>query len=277
MIEVNKTYNENCLETMKRMPNDYIKLTVTSPPYDDLRTYNKNVGGNKDEYNGYSFPFEDIAKELYRVTQKGGIVVWVVSDAVQNGSESGTSFRQALFFKKVGFNIHDTMIYRKLNPPPNSGTRYQQMFEYMFVFSKGKPTTTNIGLRDRNNKCNDKRVYRKKKFSRNKDGEFNENEYFVKERVPDFNIWDFYVGGGNSTNDKIAFEHPAIFPEKLAYDHIKTWTNENDLVYDCFMGSGTTAKACISANRNWIGSEISKEYCEIIEKRLQPLRHNLFT
>ena len=271
MVELNNTYNENCLETMKRMPNDYVKLTVTSPPYDDLRTYNKNVGGNKDEFKGYSFPFEDIAKEFYRVTQKGGIVVWVVSDAVQNGSESGTSFRQALFFKEVGFNIHDTMIYRKLNPPPNSGTRYQQMFEYMFVFSKGKPTTTNIGLRDRSNKCNDKRVYRKKKFSRNKDGEFNENDYFVKERVPDFNIWDFYVGGGNSTNDKIAFEHPAIFPEELVKKHLESWSDENDLIYDPFMGSGTTSKMCLLLNRKYIGSELSSEYCEIERKRIEPI------
>jgi len=275
MVELNNTYNENCLETMKRMPNDYVKLTVTSPPYDDLRTYNKNVGGNKDEFNGYSFPFEDIAKELYRVTQKGGIVVWVVSDAVQNGSESGTSFRQALFFKEVGFNIHDTMIYRKLNPPPNSGTRYQQMFEYMFVFSKGKPTTTNIGLRDRSNKCNDKRVYRKKKFSRNKDGEFNENDYFVKERVPDFNIWDFYVGGGNSTNDKIAFEHPAIFPEELVKKHLESWSDENDLIYDPFMGSGTTSKMCLLLNRKYIGSELSSEYCEIERKRIEPILNKI--
>ena len=275
MIELNKTYNENCLETMKRMPNDYIKLTVTSPPYDDLRTYNKNVAGNKDEYNGYTFPFEDITKELYRVTQKGGVVVWIVSDAVQNGSESGTSFRQALYFKEVGFNIHDTMIYRKLNPPPNSGTRYQQMFEYMFVFSKGKPTTTNIRLRDRSNKCNDKRTYRKKKFSRNKDGEFNENDYFVKERVPDFNVWDFYVGGGNSTNDKIAFEHPAIFPEELVKRHLESWSNENDLIYDPFMGSGTTSKMSILTNRNYIGSELSFEYCEIERKRLEPFLNEL--
>jgi site-specific DNA-methyltransferase (adenine-specific) len=270
MIELNKTYNESCLDTMKRMNNDYIKLTITSPPYDDLRTYNKNVGLNKDEFNGYSFPFEDIAKELFRVTQKGGIVVWIVSDAVKNGSETGTSFRQALYFKEVGFNIHDTMMYRKLNPPPNSGTRYQQMFEYMFVLSKGKPTTTNIGLRDRSNKCNDKRTYRKKKFSRNKDGEFNENDYFVKERVPDFNIWDFYVGGGNSTNDKVAFEHPAIFPEELVKRHLESWSNDGDLIYDPFMGSGTTSKMCILNNRKYIGSELSSEYCEIEKKRLAP-------
>jgi site-specific DNA-methyltransferase (adenine-specific) len=273
MVELNKTYNEDCLETMKRRIDDnFVKLTITSPPYDDLRTYNKKIGSIQDKYNGYSFPFEDIAKELYRITKKGGVVVWVVSDATHNGSETGTSFRQALFFKEIGFDIHDTMIYRKLNPPPNSGTRYQQMFEYMFVFSKGKPETTNIGLRDRSNKCNDKRTYRKKKFSRNKDGEFTENDYFIKERVPDFNIWDFYVGGGNSTNDKVAFEHPAIFPEELVRRHIESWSNEGDIVYDPFMGSGTTSKMCILTNRKYIGSEINEEYCIIEEKRLTSIR-----
>jgi site-specific DNA-methyltransferase (adenine-specific) len=276
MIDLNVTYNESCLDTMGRMSDNFIKLTVTSPPYDDLRTYNKKIGSNKEEYNGYSFPFEDIAKELYRVTQNGGVVVWVVSDATHNGSETGTSFRQALYFKEIGFNLHDTMIYRKLNPPPNSGTRYQQMFEYMFIFSKGKPTTTNISLRDRSNKCNDKRTYRKKKFSRNKDGEFNENDYFVKEKVPDFNVWDFYVGGGNSTNDKVAFEHPAIFPEELVRRHLESWTNEGDLVYDPFMGSGTTSKMCRLINRNYIGSELSSEYCEIEKKRLSNILPKLF-
>ena len=272
MIDINKTYNENCLDTMKRMDDNFIKLTITSPPYDDLRTYNKKIGSNTDQFNGYSFPFEEIVKELYRVTQKGGVVVWVVSDAVQNGSETGTSFRQALYFKEMGFNIHDTMIYRKLNPPPNAGTRYQQMFEYMFVFSKGKPSTTNVGLRDRSNKCNDKRTYRKKKFSRDKDGVFNENDYYVKERVPDFNIWDFYVGGGNSTNDKVAFEHPAIFPEELVKRHIESWSDEKDLIYDPFMGSGTTSKMCLLTNRNFIGSEINEEYCEIEKRRLSTLQ-----
>lgn len=276
MIELNVTYNECCLETMKRMPDNFIKLTITSPPYDDLRSYNKKISKNKEELNGYSFPFENIAKELYRVTEKGGIVVWVVSDATHDGSETGTSFRQALYFKEIGFNIHDTMIYRKLNPPPNAGTRYQQMFEYMFVFSKGKPTTTNISLRDRSNKCNDKRTYRKKKFSRNKDGDFNENDYFVKDKVPDFNIWDFYVGGGNSTNDKVAFEHPAIFPEALVKKHIESWSNEGDLIYDPFMGSGTTSKVCILNNRKYIGSELSPEYCEIEKKRLATILPSLF-
>lgn len=271
-IIANTIYNENCLETMARMPDNFIDLTVTSPPYDEIRNYNNHISGISDEYNGYSFPFESIAKELFRVTKKGGVVVWVVNDAMIKGSESLNSFRQALFFKEVGFNMHDTMIYRKLNPVPNAGTRYQQMFEFMFVLSKGKPKTHNIALRPRNNKCNDKRTYRKKKWTRNQDGEFTENDYFVKEMVPDFNIWDFYVGGGNSSPDKIAFKHPAIFPEELAKRHIESWSNEEELVYDPFMGSGTTAKMAILANRNYIGSELSDEYCEIQKIRLQDLK-----
>jgi len=273
MVEINKTHNESCLVTMKSMPDNFVDLTVTSPPYDDIRNYNKKIGKISDEYNGYSFPFEDIAKELYRVTKKGGVVVWVVNDSMDKGSESLTSFRQALFFKEIGFNVHDTMIYRKLNPVPNAGTRYQQMFEYMFVFSKGKPKTTNIELRERSNKCNDKRTYRKKKFSRNKDGDFNENDYFVKEMVPDYNIWDFYVGGGNTTNDKVAFKHPAIFPEELVRRHILSWSNEGELIYDPFMGSGTTSKMAIITKRNYIGSELSKEYCDIETERLSQMNN----
>jgi len=259
-MEINKTYNENCLITMGKMDDNFIDLTITSPPYDDLRTYN-----------GYSFPFEDIARELYRVTKQGGVVVWVVNDATKKGSETLSSFKQAIYFNEIGFNVHDTMIYRKLNPPPNAGTRYHQSFEYMFVFSKGKPNTTNISLRPRNNKCNDKRTYRKKKFSRNKDGEFNENDYYIKEQVPDFNVWDFYVGGGNTTNDKVAFKHPAIFPEELVKKHILSWSNEGDIIYDPFMGSGTTSKMSILTKRNYIGSEISEEYCNIERERLSTI------
>ena len=271
-MEINKTYNESCLITMGNMPDNFIDLTITSPPYDEIRNYNNKIGKLTDEYNGYSFPFEDIAKELYRVTKKGGVVVWVVNDSSVNGSETLNSFRQALYLKEIGFNVHDTMIYRKLNPMPNAGTRYQQMFEYMFILTKGKPKTTNISLRERSNKCNDKRVYRKKKFSRDQDGNFNENDYFVKEMVPDYNIWDFYVGGGNTTNDKVAFNHPAIFPEELVKRHIESWSNEGDLVYDPFMGSGTTSKMSILLNRDYVGSELSEEYCKIEEERIKDLK-----
>lgn len=270
-MDINKTYNEDCLLTMSKMSDNFIDLVLTSPPYDNIRNYNNNIKGFDDNYNGYSFPFEKIANELYRIIKKGGIVVWIINDSTIKGSESLNSFRQALYFKEIGFNIHDTMIYRKLNPVPNAGTRYQQMFEYMFILSKGKPKTTNISLRKRSNKSNDKRTFRKKKWSRNQDGDFKENDYTVKEMVPDYNIWDFYVGGGNTSNDKISFKHPATYPEELAKRHIESWSNEGDIVYDPFMGSGTTAKMSILNKRNYIGSEISKDYCDIINLRLEKL------
>jgi len=267
-MEINKNYNESNLETMARMPDCFIDLTVTSPPYDGLRTYN-----------GYSFPFEDIAKELYRVTKEGGIVVWVVGDETKDGSESGTSFRQALYFMECGFLLHDTMIYEKNGaayPANDKSNRYSQTFEYMFVFSKGKPKTSNL-LRDKPNRWAGSGTFGQNS-ERKKDGTIKKRGEFI---VPEFsyrnNIWRINNGFGYSSKDDIAYKHPAIFPELLAFDHIKTWTNENDLVYDCFMGSGTTAKAAISANRNWIGSEISEEYCQIIEQRLEPLRNNLFS
>ena len=251
-MEINKIYNENCLDTMAKMPDGFVDLTVTSPPYDNLRTYN-----------GYSFDFDAVAKELYRVTKQGGVVVWVVGDATIKGSETGTSFKQALYFKEIGFNLHDTMIYEKSTALPQNCDRYYPIFEYMFVLSKGKPKTFNpITVLASNNKRKDKTAHRTKdnKIVVPKTGR---NEY---RRL--FNVWRYAVGLGGTTNDKIAFQHPAIFPEKLAEDHILSWSNEGDLVYDPFMGSGTTAKMAIINKRNWIGSEISKEYCEIAEKRI---------
>jgi site-specific DNA-methyltransferase (adenine-specific) len=272
-MKTNVNYNESNLETMAKMPDNFIDLTVTSPPYDDLRNYN-----------GYSFDFEKLAMELYRVTKDGGYVVWVVGDATKNGSESGTSFKQALYFMECGFNLHDTMIYKRASPFP-SNVRYRQAFEYMFVFSKGKAITFNPVL---------KQLKSEKSFSdnvasktyRNKDGKtLNPNEKAVlrlQKAQDDMyclaeNIWYIPAGFMVGSKDKITFEHPATFPEYLAYYHILSWSNENDLIYDPFMGSGTVAKTAICANRNWIGSEISKEYCDIIENRLEPLRHNLFT
>lgn len=255
MIEIDNIYNEDCIETMKRMPDNFIDLTVTSPPYDDLRNYN-----------GYSFDFENVAKQLYRVTKEGGVVVWVVGDATINGSETLTSFKQALYFKEIGFNVHDTMIYEKNNPMPQTGNRYHQCFEYMFVLSKGAPSTFNPIIIPTSRRG---MSYIK---NRGRDGSL---EYRKEPRTTETkigNIFSYNVGGGISSKDKIAFEHPAIFPELLAADQIQSWSNENDLVYDCFSGSGTTAKMALTLNRHYIGSEISAEYCQIIEKRLMPLK-----
>jgi len=253
MIDINKNYNESNLETMAKMPDCFVDLTVTSPPYDGLRTYN-----------GYSFPFEDIAKELYRITKKGGIVVWVVGDKIKNGNKSLTSFRQSLFFQEIGFNVHDVMIYRKKNTPFMRSNAYTNCYEFMFVFSKAKPNTFNPLKTKTVRSGKEKLVANKKADGINKkvEGVLNEEKTLT-------NIWDYAVGLGGSTSDRIAFEHPAIFPEQLANDHIISWSNENDLIYDPFMGSGTTAKMCILNNRNWIGSEMSSEYCNIIEERIK--------
>lgn len=246
-MNVNKTYNENCLETMSRMPEGFIDLTVTSPPYDDLRGYN-----------GYSFEFEKVAKELFRVTKQGGVVVWVVGDATVKGSETGTSFRQALYFKEIGFNLHDTMFYEKAGRIPTQD-RYYNVVEYMFVLSKGKPKAMNFITDHRNKtfgaiKKADKCINKGKNEKSGKlivTGEFSRRS----------NVWVY----GTGSNDKTG--HPAVFPEKLAEDHIISWSNEGDLVYDPFHGSGTTGKMALKNNRNFIGSEISEAYTEICNKR----------
>ena len=255
-VEVDSIYNENCLLTMERMNAGQIDLALTSPPYDSLRNYE-----------GFDFPFPEISKELFRVVKVGGVLVWIVGDQVKKGSESGTSFKQALAFMEVGFRLHDTMIYRKINPTPNSGNRYQQCFEFMFVFSKGKPATTNISKRE--SKTYREGLVRHTSFARNKEGELNKHDSKFNKHVPNDNIWEYTVGGGHSTLDKIAFQHPAIFPEQLALDHILSWSNKGEVVYDPFMGSGTTAKMAIKSGRNYIGSEISSNYCKIGDKRLR--------
>ena len=250
-MEINKIYNENCLDTMAKMPDCFVDLTVTSPPYDGLRTYN-----------GYSFPFEDIAKELFRITKKGGVVVWVVGDQTIKGSESGTSFKQALYFKEIGFNLHDTMIYNKDAFPFPESNRYYQQFEYMFVFSKGKPKTFNpimVECKTKGSKTKGRTFYQTN--SQNTPTEGHKNDA-VKEYKQKGNVWEVPTNAG-------AKGHPAQFPEQLANDHIISWSNEGDLVYDPFMGSGTTAKMAILNNRNYIGSEISEEYCKIIETRIK--------
>jgi len=267
MIKLNNIYNENCLNTLSKILDDTIDLTVTSPPYDDLRTYNNHISGKKTEFNGYSFDFENIAKELFRVTKPGGVVVWVVGDGTEKGSETGTSFRQALFFKEIGFNIHDTMIYMKNNFSNPSSNRYHQIFEYMFVLSKGKPKTFN-SIKDRKNVYGGQVGSWGKNTSRQVDGTMVERKKkIIEEYGQRYNVWTFKTSK-NGQEDEIAYQHPAIFPIQLVKDHIISWTNVGDLVFDPFMGSGTTAKAAIQTERNFIGSEISEEYFNISLKRI---------
>ena len=253
-MELDKIYCGDSAEVLKSFPDGCIDLTVTSPPYDNLRTYN-----------GFTFDFEAIAKELFRVTKAGGVVVWVVGDSVVKSSESGTSFRQALKFMEVGFLLHDTMIYEKNSsafPARRTGNRYTQIFEYMFVFSKGKPKTSNL-VCDKKNKWAGYTNWGKN-TQYNKDGKLVQTNNIKP--VPDYsprnNIWKYTVG----FNDKTG--HPAVFPEALAQDHILSWSNENDTVLDCFCGSGTTPKMAKLLNRHYIGIDVSQEYVSLTENRL---------
>ena len=255
-MEINKIYNEDNIPLIRRMPDDFIDLTVTSPPYDNLR-----------DYKGYTFDFETLAKELYRVTKPGGVVVWIVGDATINGSESGTSFRQVLKFMDEGFNLHDTMIYAKHNPMPLTHNRYEQQFEYMFVLSKGKLKTfnpmklisTNAGKINRPNH---------RRFTDVLEKTSGHGKEIKKEKIKP-NIWFYNVGNNKSSNDKIAHKHPAIFPEALAKDHIISWSDKGDLVFDPFMGSGTTAVAALDVGRKYIGAEIAEEYVDIANERIR--------
>lgn len=251
----------DCLEKLKEIPDESIDLVVTSPPYDNLRSYNGT--------NDWSFEkFKGIAQDIARSLKHGGVIVWVVNDATIKGSETGSSFRQALHFKdECGLNIHDTMIWQKDSCAFPEQTRYYPLFEYMFVFSKGSPKTFNP-LRDRKNKwAGVKRIHRE--YDRRKGDEYYKrtgSEYTVPEYATRYNIWNYPVGAGKSTKDKVS--HPAIFPEKLAEEHILSWSNPGDVVLDPFMGSGTTGKMAIKNKRKFIGIEREPSYMEISEKRI---------
>ncbi len=257
----------NAVDVLSSLESNIVDLTVTSPPYDNLRTYNGKI---KDEVvfeDGFSFPFVEMARELFRVTKPGGVIVWVVNDQVKNGGETGSSFKQALKFMEIGFTLYDTMIYHKNGAPfPESG-RYSQVFEYMFVFSKGKPKTVNL-LKDKPNRWAGHTNFGDPS-KRQKDGDLKKVDKFtISEYGTRYNVWYINNGAGFSSKDQIAFEHPAIFPESLAEDHILSWTNPGDIVLDPMAGSGTTLKMAKMNNRNYIGIDINQEYVELCNRRV---------
>lgn len=245
----------DCVKELTKIFDETIDLTITSPPYDNLRNYNSKID------------YDKIVQELYRITKKGGVVVWVVGDKTENGSKTLSSYKQALLFNKIGFKVYDVIIYEKTSPSAPHKNRYFNAFEYMFIFSKGKPKTINL-LKDRKNKYGG--TYSGVVTKREQDGTLTTK---TKKLINDYgvrtNIWSYAVGNNKSTTDKIAFKHPAIFPEKLAKDHILSWSNENDIVLDCFMGSGTTGKMCKLLNRNFIGIEIDEKYFNIAKERIE--------
>lgn len=257
---VNKIINGNCIDVLKKLPEESIDLIVTSPPYDDLRDYKDNVEWNFEI-------FKKVAKGIYRVMKQGGTVVWVVGDKTLNGNKSLTSYKQALFFQEIGFNVYDVIIYEKTGSGPPHSNRYFNSFEYMFVFTKGKPNVVNL-LKDKPNKWAGFSTYgnvtrREKDGSLTDKGKKQINSYGIRT-----NIWKYNNGKGFTTKDKIAYEHPAIFPEKLVNDHILSWSNPGDIVLDPFGGSGTTAKVAEETNRRWIYIDAVSEYCNIARKRL---------
>lgn len=265
----NQIFNESCMDTMSRMEEGTIDLVVTSPPYDNLRTYDNNV----DMTWGESV-WKPIISELCRVIKEGGVIVWVVGDATIGGSETGSSFKQALCFMECGLNLTDTMIFQKgSNGAVGNNKIYWQAFEYMFVFSKGVPSTINL-IKDRQNKETGKTRKGKKRL---KDGTISD---VTKGAYGEFgrrtNIWSYLTGRGHSTLDVCAFEHPATFPENLAHDHIISWSNEGEIVYDPFLGSGTTAKMAKQTKRKYIGSEINEGYFKIAQKRLDHTQEYFF-
>ena len=274
-MEVNKTYHVNCVAGMEKLEDESIDLVVTSPPYDQLRTYNDSSTWNMDI-------FYAVAAQLQRVLKPGGVIMWNVNDATVDGSETGTSFRQALHFKDVcGLRLHDTMIYEKTGIAFASGknsVRYSQAFEYCFILSKGKPKTVNI-IMDKPNKWAGSTSWGKAR-SRKKTGELDIRENKtnpIKEFGARNNIWRIKNCGGFGQSNKESYKHPATMPEELARGHIQTWTNEGDLVLDPFMGSGTTAQVSLEENRNFIGFEIDDTYYQMCKDRVTPMLDNLLT
>ena len=266
---INEIHFGDSIEIMSKIKENTIDLTVTSPPYDNLRTYKDKIidGVMYDEH--YSFPFVDIANELWRITKDGGIVVWIVNDQIVNGGESGSSFRQALKFQEIGFKIYDTMIYHKNGAPfPETG-RYSQVFEYMFILLKGKrPNTVNI-IKDKENRWAGVSNFGKRSV-RTKEGEIKKMENFTVAKYGSrYNVWYINNGSGWTTKDKYAYKHPAMFPESMAEDHILSWSKEGDIVLDPMCGAGTTCKMAKMNNRKYIGIDIIQEYVDISNKRVE--------
>lgn len=254
-------YCGDCAKELKKIPANFVDLVVTSPPYDTLRTC----------YNS-TFDMDAITSELMRVMKQGGVIVWVVADETINGSESGTSFRQALKFMDAGFNLHDTMIWEKAGFTDTGSlkVRYPNVFEYMFVFSKGKPKTFNP-IKDRVNVSAGRKMHG---VIRQKDGSvktMSSNGKTLCDYGQRFNVWQI-----DSLKSNTERRHPAQFPLQLAKDHIYSWSNAGDTVMDIFMGSGTTGVASVNMGRKFIGIEIDKDYFEMAKRRIETAERPLF-
>jgi site-specific DNA-methyltransferase (adenine-specific) len=240
---------DNC-EVMRKMPSESIDLVVTSPPYDDLRTYG-----------GHSWDFYGVAWNLKRLLKPGGVIVWNVGDATKDGSETGTSMRQALHFQQLGLRIHDTMIFRKTNPIPLTHNRYEQEWEYAFVISNGKPSAWNPLMR-KNLTAGVSVNWSSRAVADNAARRSRDEITTTKDQSQRGNIFEYSIA-----KDRVG-DHPAPFPSEFARDMIASWSNEGDIVLDPFSGSGTTAKMAKHNGRKYIGIEVNPDYVEISKQRL---------
>lgn len=249
-------HQNDCINHIKQMADEVIDLTITSPPYDDLRFY----GGNKPP----TIDYKTLASELLRATKPGGVCVWIVADQTKKGSETLSSFRQAILFQEAGWNVHDTMIWHKDTATMPDRTRYNQVFEYMFVFSKGKPKTFSP-IEDRRNKWAGTKVHG---TYRNAQGEpvkrgGSWSEKVISEFGKRNNVWGIPGEKSNKTG------HPAVFPERLVHDHLVSWSNAGDLVFDPFTGSGTTGVVAVREGRKFQGVELNPEYARLADERVE--------
>jgi len=274
-LSLNDTYLMNCIDGMQLMDEESVDLVITSPPYDDLRTYNDSSKWDHEV-------FKRVADSIVRVLKPGGVIMWNVNDATVKGSETGSSFRQCLYFMDAhGLRLHDTMIYEKTGTAfasgPNS-VRYTQIFEYCFILSKGKPKTINL-IQDKKNAWAGYTSFGNAK-TRRKDGTMHDpgkKSKEIREYGVRTNIWKIKNSGGFGQSSKESYKHPATMPEELARGHIITWSDKNDVVLDPFMGSGTTAQVCIEEGRKFIGFEIDQTYCEMAQKRAKLCKPHLLT
>lgn len=257
-----KLYCGDCAEVLKTIKTESVDLVVTSPPYDNLRTCYNSI-----------FDLNTITNELMRVVKTGGVVVWIVSDATVNGSETGTSFRQALKFMDCGFKLNDTMIWKK---PSGMGVgsltrRYQNVFEYMFVLTKGNVKTFNP-IKDKKNKSAGTIIHGTVRDANGKMRRMSCEGNVISDFGIRYNVWE--IPQVKSAKERTG--HPAQFPLQLAKDHIHSWSNVGDVVMDIFMGSGTTGVASVNMGRKFIGIELDKNYFEMAKKRIELAEQPLF-
>tara|TARA_R110002072_G_scaffold121850_3_gene256077 strand:+ start:648 stop:1418 length:771 start_codon:yes stop_codon:yes gene_type:complete len=235
MMEISKIYNENCMDTMKRMDDDFIDVVITSPPY-NLGSFRMNGNGVKRSYENYSddLPiqeyFEQTKKwidELLRITKHH--VFWNIGE--YKGCKGITKF----ILNNYQHKLKETFIWCKPNPNPNGNIgSITNSYEYIFCISNDQPEVS--------------------KFT----------HHNLKGMIKNF----IHKGVNNGKENS---DHGYAFGEWLPKHFIHNFSKPGDLIYDPFMGSGTTAKAAHLLDRRWIGSELSSKYVNIANKRLKPV------